>query len=301
MSDEPPLKNSKEDNVLDLIGNVQLKDYLTNNHQDWCQHVAHRVMFGNHLDVIEIVSTYQITLSVAAIRAVSGTANYQNNISAGMSAQVLLPITTRCKNEMLVIDVKDSQNCTAFVDRATVDTKGCGFTNSIEVHAVVPIGQTFSISIIEKRLWKRKAIALGRESTEVKIPQDGAKTSTISIISLQDNVVIQSPRTQNLCNVRRSSGIVTASHNFGEICSHSVSLVLAVRSYFLILMMHLALLMLAVIAFIEPFAFGRLLNDEYNLAESLAIPTAGFGLTFTMWRYFRRNAFEASFFRFRRP
>ena len=274
--------------ALDLTRNQQLRDHLRNNRQDWCQHVDHRFEFGNHLDVIELVSTYQINLSVATIRAKCGSYNYQNAISPGTLVQIILPITTRCMDELMSIEISDSKNCSAFVVHPNNSKPPSDSARIVDVSVIAPVGQIFSISIIEKRSWERGKSARGKDDIELEFPQDHASTTNYSAISLEHNIKIDILNTGNSTGWKKSLEMVTISTNSDAIFDHKVRLSLAVRYKSTIMMMYVTLLVLLIAAVVESFSIGRTIL-------SLA---ALFGLVFTLWRYSRTNSFEASFFRF---
>ena len=99
----------------DLTCNKNLHDNLVADRTWWCQRVDHEFEYGNHVKHVPIKSTYQIKLSVAHLKKHSASPGTLNSLVIGDRIAVRLPITTRCAEEMISLDLHGSENYEAFM------------------------------------------------------------------------------------------------------------------------------------------------------------------------------------------
>ena len=282
----------------DLTSNVQLRNSLLDDRTWWCQRVDHEFEFGNHLDYIPITSTYQVKLSVTDVQNHSACPGILNSLAVGDLVAVELPITTRRADEMISLQVRGSENCTAFMVQPPTNPSSESSNKDSKityVDAIVPVGQICSITLLEKRIWKRKWAAFGTESLTQQMPANEALLTSASVISVSNGIAIHRSEADNFQPdiIKRSIGSAIIEHSFDP--NHyeplEFTVVLLARQLRLLMLLgaltSISFLVVSVIALIK----GVSLYLEFGAIS--AIPLASFGLWKALWKeYFINSLFR---------
>ncbi len=272
----------------DLTQMAQLAIYINTNRQKWCYHVDHKIEYGNNLDAVSIGSTYQIKFSRADVQQHCRGDQYLKPIHAGDNVVVKLPLTECCLSNLARVQVKETRNC-----RAASIKQGY-------VYAIIPIDQECTITLLETRRWNRnmgKLFKVGKESARISIPSNKSMSSTISVASIHDNVLIEDVESENCEIVETTPHAIRLCANDTVAEAHSITLTLKVRSRWLIVAIQCVLLALLIVFLIEANLSNLYLNRDYSIVELLAPSLAIFGLQLAIWHKHRQDYFESSFFR----
>lgn len=290
-----------DDMRCNLTDNAQFAAYLSSRRKDWCRHVDHKFEYGRHLDAVTIVSTYQINLPLQQILKYCKASNYRNPISVGDIVTVRLPFNTRSQTTLSQLEIQRTENCVAIN------------TGQNHLYAEIPIGQFCTITLVELRFWNRvaelrsfrpckqnfkKCIVLGKEKIFELIPTDEAESSTVTITSLNDNVIIENIKAFGYCILNELSSSVTLSTCKDQPPSNMVSFELRVRSRWLVVAIPMTLLFVLASFYIGAFTSNLFLDRNYSIVELIAPPLAVLGIMLNVLYRHKQNLFESSFFRF---